>query len=159
MSRSLPQAVSDFLAGQRIAVVGVSRTPTEAANAIYRRLREAGYGVYAVNPRADEVEGDPCFPTLHALSVRPDGVVAVTPPDGTLEVARACVELGIPALWMHRGMGPGSVSEEAVALCRTHGVAVIPGACPMMYLEPVDLAHRCFRGLFGLTGRLPPEVS
>lgn len=140
-------------------MVGVSRSPREAANAIYRRLRDAGYDVYAVNPKADEVEGDRCYPDLAALPVRPDGVVAVTPPEGTTAVARTCAELGVPKLWMHRGMGPGSVSEEAIEFCRAHGVSVIPGACPMMYLEPVDLAHRCFRGLFGLTGRLPADVS
>lgn len=152
---ALQHAVADFLDGRRIAVVGVSRNPREAANAIYRRFRDAGYEVYAVNPKADTVEGDRCYPDLAAVPARLDGVVAVTPPEATEDVARACADLGVPRLWMHQGMGPGSVSEAAAEVCRAHGVAVIPGACPMMYLEPVDVAHRCFRGLFRLTGRLP----
>jgi predicted CoA-binding protein len=81
--------------------------------------------------------------------------VAVTPPEATEAVAHACVDLGVPRLWMHQGMGAGSVSEAAADVCRAHGIAVIPGACPMMYLEPVDFAHRCFGGWGRLTGRLP----
>jgi hypothetical protein len=27
--------------------------------------------------------------------------------------------------------------------------------CPLMYREPVDLGHRCMRGLLGWLGRLP----
>ena len=156
---ALQQATTDFLDGRRIAIVGVSRNPQEAANAIYRKFRDAGYEVYAVNPKADTVEGDPCYPDLGAVPDQLDGVVAVTPPEATEGVARACVDLGIPRLWMHRGMGAGSVSEDAAEVCRAHGIAVIPGACPMMYLEPVDFAHRCFRGLSRLTGRLPVASS
>ena len=155
---TLQQAAADFLAQRRIAVAGVSRNPAEAANAIYRRLRDAGYEVYPVNPSTVEVEGDPCYADLAAVPVRLDGVVAVTSPAATAVIAEECVELGIPRLWMHRGIGPGSVSESAVARCRAHGIAVIPGACPMMFLDPVDVGHRCIRAVSRLTGRLPEPV-
>jgi uncharacterized protein len=151
-------AAADFLAQRRIVVAGVSRDPSQPANLIYRRLREAGYEVYPVNPVAREAEGDPCYPDLAALPVRVDGVVAVTPPAATEALATACADLGIPRLWMHGGMGAGSVSEAAVETCRRRGVAAIPGACPMMYLEPVDLGHRCLRGIKRLTGALPRPV-
>lgn len=156
---ALHEAAAAFLAGRRIAVAGVSRNSGEAANFIYRKLRDAGYDVYAVNPHAEEVEGDRCYPDLAAVPVRLDGVVAVTPPEATEEVVRACIDLGIPRVWMHRGMGPGSVSASAVALCRAHDIAVIPGACPMMFCEPVDVGHRCIRGLSRLTGRLPQPAG
>ena len=54
----------EFLAHKRIAVAGVSRTPQNTANAIYRKLRDEGYEVFAVNPNADEVEGDRCYATI-----------------------------------------------------------------------------------------------
>jgi uncharacterized protein len=50
---------------------------------------------------------------------------------------------------------PGSVAPDAVAFCREHGITVIPGACPMMYLAPVDIPHRCVRTVLGWFGRLP----
>lgn len=153
--KPLQQAIEDFLGQRRLAVAGVSRNPQEAANVIYRRLRGAGYEVYAVNPHADEVEGDRCYPDLASVPVRPDGVVAVTPPEGTEAVVHACAEVGIPRVWMHRGIGPGSISEAAVAFGREHGIEVIAGGCPMWYCEPVDFGHRCIRGVSRLAGRLP----
>jgi uncharacterized protein len=61
------------------------------------------------------------------------------------EVVRACIDKGIPRVWLHRGAGPSSVSDEAVALCREHGVAVVDGACPLMFAEPVGWIHRAHR--------------
>ena len=58
--QSINDAATAFLANRRVAVTGVSREPkTHGANTVYKRLRERGYQVFAVNPNADEVEGDP----------------------------------------------------------------------------------------------------
>lgn len=46
----MPKQVAEFLSHQRIAVAGVSRDAQQPANAIYRKLRGAGFQVYAVNP-------------------------------------------------------------------------------------------------------------
>lgn len=148
-------AVEDFLAQKRIAVAGVSRSKNEAANAVYRKLRGAGYEVFAVNPKAQEVEGDPCFPDLGSVPGGVDGVVIATHPAVSEQVARECAELGIRRVWMHRSFGQGSVSEEAVRVCRDNGISVIPGGCPLMFCAPVDIGHRCMRWVLGVTGRLP----
>lgn len=154
----LREAVREFLGRKRIAVAGVSRGGGLPANLIFRKLRDAGYEVYPVNPNASEVEGAPCFPNLAAVPARLEGVVVATPPAAGEALVRECAELGIPMVWMHRSLGAGSVSTEALELCRRRGIAVIPGACPMMFVEPVDLAHRCFRWVLGGVGKLPePE--
>lgn len=148
-------AVEDFLAQKRIAVAGVSRSKSEAANAVYRKLRGAGYQVFAVNPNAKEVEGDACYPDLGSVPGGVDGVVIATHPAVSEQVARECAELGISRVWMHRSFGQGSVSDEAVRVCRENGIAVIPGGCPLMFCEPVDFGHRCMRWFLGVRGRLP----
>jgi predicted CoA-binding protein len=153
--KNLREAAEEFLAQRRIAVAGVSRDEKQTANAIYRRLRDAGYEVVPVNPNAEEVEGDRCYPSLGAIPERPDGVLVVTHPDAAPEIARQCAEVGVPRLWMHRSFGQGSASEEATQICLDAGMAVLDGACPMMFLDPVDPAHRCFRWFFGVTGKLP----
>lgn len=153
---NLKAAARRFLAHHRIAVAGVSRTNTnEAANMIYRKLRANGYEVFAVNPRAEDVEGDECYPSLAAI---PDGVGAVvvaTHPGVTPEIVQQCVDLGIGDVWLHRSFGQGSVSDEAVELARRHGIRLIPGGCPMMFLAPVDIGHRCMHWLLNLAGRMP----
>ena len=153
--QDLRSAAEEFLGQRRIAVAGVSRESQQPANANYRKLRDAGYEVVPVNPGAEEVEGDRCYPSIGAIPDRPDGVLIFTHPDQAAEVARQCVEAGVPRVWMHRSFGQGSASEEATAICRDAGVAVLDGACPMMFLEPVDIFHKCARWFFGRTGKLP----
>ncbi len=152
----LEATAREFLAHTRIAVAGVSRTDTnEAANLNYRKLRELGYEVFAVNPRAATVEGDDCYPDLAAIPGGVEAVVIATHPDVTPGIVRQCAELGIGHVWMHRSFGEGSVAGEAVALCEQNGIRVIPGGCPMMFLSPVDIGHRCMRWFLNLTGKLP----
>ncbi len=149
------EAVRDFLAQKRIAVAGVSRSANEAANLIYRKLRDSGYRVFAVNPRAESVEGDDCYPRLAAIPGGVDAVVIATHPAVAPAVVHECVDQGIGRVWMHRSFGQGSVSDEALALCREHGIRVIPGGCPLMFCSPVDVGHRCMRWWLRLTGSLP----
>ena len=151
----MPDPITDFLSQKRIAVAGVSRSSDQAANVNYRKLRESGHEVFAVNPRAETVEGDRCYRRLAEIPGGVDAVLAATPPAATVELVRECVELGISRVWMHRSFGQGSVDDEAVALCREHGIEVIPGGCPMMFSEPVDFGHRCMRWILRLTGGLP----
>jgi hypothetical protein len=56
---------------------------------------------------------------------------------------------------LHRSIGQGSVSDEAIRACREHGIACIAGGCPLMYCQPVDVAHRCARTLLRWAGRVP----
>lgn len=151
---SVPEAITDFLAQKRLAVAGVSRTSQQPANAIYRRLRDTGHEVFATNPETDHVEDDPCYPGLGALPSPVDGVVIATPPSAAADVVREAAELGIPRVWIHRSFGDGSVSDEAVRLCREKGISVIVGGCPMMYCGDVDLGHRCMRWFLNLRGRI-----
>ena len=61
-------AATEFLSNKRVAVTGVSREPSShGSNVVYKRLRERGYEVFAVNPNAKEVEGDRTFPILIGL--------------------------------------------------------------------------------------------
>src|SRR5574341_2279779 len=99
------QAAEEFLSERRIAVTGVSRAPKgHGSNVVYQRLRQRGYEVFAVNPNADEVEGDRCY---HDLASIPGGVRAVvigTKPETAVETMRECLDLGIRRVWMHGGL-------------------------------------------------------
>jgi predicted CoA-binding protein len=150
--RTLKEAAEEFLALKRIAVAGVSRNGDLPANAIFRKLRNAGYEVYPVNPRADNVEGVKCYPDIASIPGGVDGVVIATHPAVTLQLVRECSQLGVKHVWMHRSFGQGSVDEEAVRLGREQGLSVIPGSCPMMFCDPVDFPHRCMRWWLHVTG-------
>ncbi len=151
----IPEAVTEFLSGRRLAVVGVSREAGQPANAVYRRLRDSGYEVFAVNPNATEAEGARCYPDLASIPGAIDGVMIVTHPDVSTEVVRQCAERGVRRVWFHRSFGDGSVSDDAVRECEAHGIACIVGGCPLMYCAPVDLGHRCMRWWLRRQGRVP----
>jgi uncharacterized protein len=155
--QTLNEKVQDFLSLKRIAVAGVSRNPEKgaAANAIYNKFKNSGYQVFAVNPLAETVEGDTCFQNLKAIPDGVGGVVIVTPPHAAEDVLKQCIELGISRVWMHRSFGAGSVSVDAIKLCAENDITVIAGACPLMYLQPIDFGHKLIKGILRFTGGLP----
>ena len=154
---SINEAAAAFLASRRVAVTGVSRTPkTHGANNVYRRLRERGYQVFAVNPNTDEVEGDRSYQDLKSIPGGVDAVVIGTRPEIAEDTMRECAELGIKQVWMHRGPGAGSVSDAATGYGRAHGITVIDGGCPLMFGPTADLGHKIMRLVY--TGHVPKQV-
>ena len=151
--------VEEFLTQKKIAVVGVSDERETGCNLAYRKFKEHGYAVSAVNPRLTSFEGDPCYPDLGSIPEKPEAVFILTNPEVTEQVVQQCVELGIPRVWMHCLMGtkPGlaasmtSVSQDAVQMCRENGIEVIPGGCPNQHLKP-DFGHRLMRVMFRTLG-------
>jgi hypothetical protein len=142
------QAAERFLACKRIAVTGVSRHPKgHGSNTVYQRLRARGYEVFAVNPNAEQVEGDRCYHSLGEIPGGVEAVVMATGPDAVEGTMRECVDLGITQAWMHRAFGAGSVNADATAYGREHGVTVIDGGCPLMYEPTSDFGHKIIKVL------------
>ena len=155
--QSVKDAANEFLATKRVAVTGVSRTAKgHGSNLVYQRLRERGYEVFAVNPNTGEVEGDRCYRDLSSIPGGVDAVVIGTRPEAAEGTMHECAELGITHVWMHRGPGPGSVSEAATAYGRQHGITVIDGGCPLMFGPTADVGHRLMRLMYA--GKVPKEV-
>ncbi len=84
-----------------------------------------------------------------------DGVFAMTSPAVGADLVRQCADRGVGRIWFHRAFGQGSLSDEAVRECEARGITCIAGACPMMYVAPVDPFHRCFRWWMKVTHQLP----
>jgi len=157
---SVQEAASEFLAQKRVAVTGVSRNPgSHGSNAVYQRLRQRGYQVFAVNPNADKVEGDECFHDLRSIPGGVDAVVIATRPEAAEATMHECADLGIKHVWMHRSFGSGSVSQTATTWGREHGIRVIDGGCPLMFGPTADAGHKVMRFVFTLTGKVPRRVS
>lgn len=151
--------VKDFLAQKKVAIVGVSDKRETGCNLAYRKFKEAGYAVSAVNPHLTTFEGGACYPDLKSIPEKPEAVFILANPKVTEQIVQQCVDLGVKHVWMHCVMGtkPGmaasmtSVSQEAVRMCRENGIAVIPGACPNQFLKP-DFGHAMMRVMFGMLG-------
>jgi uncharacterized protein len=155
--QSIKEAAAAFLANKRVAVTGVSRTPkTHGSNTIYKRLRQRGYDVFAVNPNAGQVEGDRSYRDLKSIPGGVDAVVIATRPEHAQDTMRECAVLGIKHVWMHWGSGGTSVSPGATEYGRKNGITVIDGGCPLMFGPTADLGHKVLR--VALAGRVPKQV-
>ncbi len=142
-------------------MVGVSEKRETGCNLNYQKFKDAGYTVYGINPKIDTYKDDPCYPDLASTPEKPDAVFILARPNVTEEIVKQCVDVGVKHVWMHCMMGtkPGltegmtSVSQEAVAMCRENGIEVIPGSCPVQFLNP-DFGHKMMRGLWRLMGNM-----
>lgn len=149
------EVIDDFLRQRRIAVVGVSREERDFSRVMLRAFKERGYETVPVNPRATELAGEPCFASVRQVAPPVDGVLVMTGPDMSEAVVRDCLASGVTRVWLYRSGGRGAVSEAALALCRESGVAVVPGACPLMFLPGAGLVHRAHAFARRLLGRHP----
>jgi len=121
--------IKEFLKKSNVfAVVGASRDPGKYGHKIYRDLRTAGYKVYPVNPNADEILGDKCYPSIESLPELPQVVDLVVPPKVTNQIVKVCKKLGIKKVWMQ----PGSESETALSFCKENSIEVVYGVCVMV---------------------------
>jgi acyl-CoA synthetase (NDP forming) len=135
-----------FLAHRRLAVVGASDAAGNFGGAVYEELRKRGRNPVAVNPAADTVRGEPCYPDLAAVPGDIDGAIVMVPRDRAATVVEQCAARGVPRVWLFRGItGQGAVSDAALAAAQEHGLEVVAGACPLMFLEPAAWVHRVHR--------------
>jgi len=144
-------AVEGFLAQRELAVAGVSGTRKKFGNSVYRDLKTKGYRVFAVNPNAETVEGDPCYHNLNALPDPVQGVVIVVPPSETEKIVEDAARAGIRHIWIQQG----AESDTAIEFCREQGMNVVHGECILMFAEPVGFLHRVHRWIRGMLGKLP----
>jgi hypothetical protein len=117
---------AEILAASRtIAVVGASRHPGKAAYSVPLQMLRHGWQVIPVNPYADEIWGQRCYPSLADLPEPVDLVNVFRPSADTPEVARQAVAIGARALWLQLDI----VSTRARALAEAAGLDYVEDRC------------------------------
>ena len=134
-----------FLTEGRVAVIGASDEKGNFGGTVCRTLRDHDCEVVAVHPSAAGAGGAPVYRSIEAVPPPVDTALIMVPAASAAGVVADCVSLGIRRLWLFKGLGPGSVSEDALEACRREGVEVVAGACPLMFLEPVRGVHAMHR--------------
>ncbi len=125
----MEKLINSFLDKNNVyAVVGASRDATKYGSRVYADLKQAGYKVYPLNPSAEEILGDKCYPALEKLPTKPDIVNIVVPPNIAEEIIKQCKNLGITKVWLQ----PGSESAAAIKFCQENNLKFVSGACVML---------------------------
>jgi uncharacterized protein len=128
-----------FLTHRRLAAVGVSRDPRDFSRTVLAELSRRGYDVVPVNPSGGFIR------RVQDIVPPVEAALLMTPPAVTIEVVKDCAEAGVHHVWMHQGIGRGAASPAAIAFCQAHGISVVSGACPLMYLPETGFVHRTHR--------------
>ncbi len=127
----------EMLSKKTWAVVGVTQDPDKYANRIYRRLRQMGFNVYAVNPKYEETEGDPCYASLSALPGVPEVINMVVSPKRAEDYLRAASESGIRYVWFQ----PGTHDESTDDLCEELDLTIVK-SCVLVVTGWFDPGHK-----------------
>jgi len=126
----VPSNYEAFWTHQRYAVIGDSRNAT-FPKLTYNGLKATGKTPYAVDPGAEQIDGDPVYPDLGALPEQVDAAVLEVPKTETTEWVGRVADAGIKNLWIHQQRD----TPEALDLAKRRGIDVCHGTCAVMYLQ------------------------
>jgi predicted CoA-binding protein len=146
-------AVTEFLSGKRFALIGASRNPKHFSASVATGFTDHGYDIVRVNRHGDVA-------SVADITGPVDGAVIMLTGDAALDALRECTDAGITRIWLFKGIGsPGATSPAATEWCERHGITVVDGACPPMYLQPTGAIHRFHRGIRRWRGHLQPVTT
>ncbi len=119
-----------------IAVVGASAR-SWIAETVRDNLRLMGSDTrcHFVNPKYDELLGQPCYPSLEALPERPDIALVALNPLRAAVVTQAAADAGIPAVVIpgggvvEGGAAAAAMQAEVADIARRHGMALVGPNC------------------------------
>ena len=114
-----------LLNARTIAIVGLSSNPMRASHFVGFYLQRHGYRVIPVNPREEEVLGEPSFASLSDVEVPIDIVDVFRAPSALPEIAREAVAIGAGTLWCQFGV----INEEGARIAEEGGLTVIMDRC------------------------------
>lgn len=128
--------IERFLSVGAFAVVGASSNRDKYGNKVLRCYAQHGHPVVGVNPRADEIEGLPCYPSLRDVPGDPRAVSIVAPPAFAQQIVDDAVAAGIRHLWFQTG----SEDQAAIRSAEEQGIEVIAyGPCLLVALGFQDV--------------------
>ncbi|MBP1996497.1 CoA-binding protein [Paenibacillus eucommiae] len=112
------------LAGN-IAVVGLSDNPERTSYMVAKAMQDRGYRIIPVNPNADVILGEPCYPSLSAIPDPVDIVNVFRRADQVVPIAEEAVKIKAKVFWLQLDI----INEEAAAVAKQGGLDVIMDRC------------------------------
>ena len=125
-----------------VAIVGASDNPARASFFVGKYLlSSSNYTVWFVNPRANEILGQPVYPSLAELPGTPDIVDVFRKPSDLPEVLAEALEVQAKTLWLQLGISDDAIAERG----NTAGLNVVMNRC-------LKIEHARFHGGLHLAG-------
>jgi len=126
-----------FFNPQSVAVIGASRDETKLGYGILKNIIDYGYPgrIYPINPKADEILGLPCYPSVTAVPDPVELVVIVVPNQHVAGTLRECGEKGvkgaiiITAGFREAGREGARMERELLDIAAEYGIRLVGPNC------------------------------
>ncbi len=124
---SNPQEIKEILQKYKnIAIVGASPNPEKDSNMVTKYLIDAGYNVFPIYPKEDEILGRKVYRSLAEIEDKVDIVVVFRKPQALVPIAQAVIDRGdVDVLWTQLGI----VNNEAAKMAKDAGIKVVQNLC------------------------------
>ena len=134
---SNPEEIKEILQKYKnIAIVGASPKPEKDSNIVTKYMINAGYNVFPIYPKEDEILGRKVYRSLAEIPEKVDIVVVFRKPAAVAPVADAVIERGdVDVLWTQLGI----VNNEAAQKAKDAGIKVVQNLC-------IKIEHRNLLG-------------
>ena len=147
--------IQAFLDDRKIAIVGASSKKENFGRTIMTELTKLEYEVHPVNPSGEVINGTTCVPTVKELPKEVENVILAVPASLTSMIIKQCIGTSIKRVWMLKGIGKGTYSDEAYSLCKEYKIEVVHGFCPLMFFG--GGAHKFHLWIKENFGKVPDE--
>ncbi|MBN1760481.1 MAG: acetate--CoA ligase family protein [Chitinispirillaceae bacterium] len=120
-----------------VAIIGASQKALSIGNVITANLVKYGYtgAIYPVNPKADEICGQPCYPSVLAIPGGVDVAHICIPARFTLDALEECGKKGVQHLiinsagFRETGAAGRELENRVVERARFYGMRVVGPNC------------------------------
>jgi predicted CoA-binding protein len=110
-----------------IAVVGASTNESKPAHYIPQYLKEKGYTILPVNPKAPEIFGEKAYKSLKEIPAV-DIVLMFRPSEEVMAFMPDIIQVSPKVLWMQTGIKNQKAKQKAKA----HNIFVVMDKCIMV---------------------------
>lgn len=133
----MASSLDPFFQPRSVAVVGASADPKKLGHAVVYNIVTHGFpgDVYPINPKAEEIMGWRCYPSVLAVPGEVDLAVIVVPNQAVLPVVEECGQKGVRGIIVitagFREVGPQGLAMERdlLATVRRYGMRMIGPNC------------------------------
>ena len=148
-------SINEFLENKRFAMVGVSRNSKSFSRKMFQEFLNRGYEVIPVNPHVSELQGHRCFARVQDIQQRVTDALLMTSSESLADVLGDCAEAGVSLAWVYGVSGDRHVDPKVQTICDEHGVRLIAGYCPYMFMSSTTFVHRFHGKLAKFFGNYP----
>jgi acetyl coenzyme A synthetase (ADP forming)-like protein len=150
-------SMASIFSPKSIAVVGASRTPRALGAEILRNLRNTGFegALYAVNPRATDIDGTPSFPSVQSIDGPVDLAIIVVPKEHVEQVIDDCVAKAVGAIVVitagfgETGPEGRELEQRLLRKVRAAGIRMVgPNCMGVINTDPQVNMHATFSAVY-----------